>query len=96
LPPPPPSIFPEIVLPAPKTNSSTLLPPVRFSTPKKLKLPTVPPLAAVIDQTFVALGPMSLSAAEVLPTNFWMLAKPPVLVAVAVARLTVAATPPSP
>ena len=39
---------------------------------------------------------MSLSAVEVLPTSFWMLAKPPVLVAVEVARLTVAAAPPSP
>ena len=50
----------------------------------------------MIDQVLVAFGPISLSAVEELPTRFWMLAKPPVLVAVAVARLTVAAIPPSP
>ena len=46
-------------------------------------------------QVLAALGPMSLSAAELLPTSFSMLAKPPVLVAALVARLTVAAAPPS-
>ena len=40
-----------------KANSSTPEPPIRFSTAEKLKLPTVPALAPVIDQMLVAFGP---------------------------------------
>ena len=76
-------------------NASLAEPPVRFSTAEKRKAPTVPALAPVIDQVLAAFGPSRVSAAEVLPTSFSMLAKPPVLVAVWVARLTVAAAPPS-
>ena len=83
-------------MPAAKTKTSSPLPPVRFSIPEKRNEPTVPPLLAVIDQVLVVFGPMSLSDEDVLPTRFSMFAKPPVLVAVEVARLTVAAAPPSP
>ena len=74
---------------------SLAVPPVRFSTAGEAEGADGPGVAPVIVQVLAAFGPMSVSAAEVLPTSFSMLAKPPVLVAVRVARLTVAAAPPS-
>ena len=94
--PPPPLILPATLPAAANLNVSLAVPPVRFSIAEKLKEPTVPALAPVRVQVLLLLGPMSWSAVEELPTRLWMLAKPPVLVAVSLARLTVAAIPPSP
>ena len=72
------------------------MPPVKFSTAEKAKVPTVPALTPVIDHTLVALGPIKVSAVDELPTSFSMARKPPVFVAAPAARLTVTAIPPSP
>ena len=64
-----------------KLKTSTSKPPTRFSNPKKANrlvlVTTAPLLVPLISHVVLASGPRRVSAAEALPTTFWMLLTPP-------------------